>query len=338
MKSSAAQDTVKSILTPCPPWLRNDAKALLTRAEQGRLPHALLITGISGIGKQAFAQWLAEALLCRTPTEQGACGDCGSCHQLLAASHPDFRKLVPEGANAAIKIDPVRELVGWMQLTANQGSYRIALLEQADTLNRNAANGLLKTLEEPSNHAVLILTATRIGSLPATIRSRCQKITLKMQDRAAALGWMEEQLNGQLKNPELALQEAGGGPFAASLAVDDTQAEAHSLLLAAWSDLFLHKGSVGLISDSLSKLETTLCLATFSRWTLLAAKQGANLQIGANPAVVEVISDTRERLENEQWFSLHDRLLQLHRSDSASFKTQTVLEGLFADIRLMTNG
>ena len=321
-------------LTPCPPWLLQDMSQLLDRSSRGRLPHALLLTGIAGIGKRAFSQCLAETLLCQKPSPKGACGECDACRQLLADSHPDFRKLVPEGANAAIKVDPVRALVEWLQLTASQSSYRIALLEQADTLNRNAANSLLKTLEEPGDHAVLILSATRAGALPATVRSRCQKITLKMTDQSAAIAW----LGGKVDDPALALLEASGGPYLALANASEEHLAAKELLLRAWHDLFLHKGSVGRISDSLSNLDTSLCLATFSRWCLVASKQREKLDVGLNPAVKQVISDTQERLEIEQWFTLYDRLLRLHRSDSASFKTQTVLEGLFADIRLMTNG
>lgn len=321
-------------LTACPPWLREEGAALMARSQEGRLPHAILLGGINGIGKRAFSQWLAESLLCRKRTEAGACGECDSCSQLTAGAHPDFRKLLPEGANAAIKVDPVRDLVEWLQLTASQGSYRIAVLERADTMNRNAANSLLKTLEEPSDHAVIILSATRTGALPATIRSRCQTINLKMHDRAAAVKWLSE----SIENPESALLEAGGGPYAALAMQNEDYLAARELLLKAWHDLFLHKGSVGRISDSLADLDTSLCLAMFSRWTLLAAKQGANLTVEANPAIVKVISETRDRLTNEQWFTLHERLLQLHRSDSASFKTQAVLEGMFADTRIMTNG
>ena len=321
-------------LTPCPPWLLQDMSGLLDRSSQGRLPHALLLSGIDGIGKRAFSQCLAETLLCQKPSAKGACGDCDSCSQLLADSHPDFRKLVPEGANAAIKVDPIRALVDWLQLTASQSSYRIALLEQADTLNRNAANSLLKTLEEPGDHAVLILSATRAGALPATVRSRCQKVTLKMADQSAAVQW----LTGKVDDPALALREASGGPYLALANASEETAAAKELLLKAWHDLFMHKGSVGRISDSLSHLDTAMCLATFSRWCLVASKQLEKLDVGVNPAVKQVISETQERLKSEQWFTLYDRLLRLHRSDSASFKTQTVLEGLFADIRLMTNG
>jgi len=319
--------------TPCPPWLYPDARNLLAAVDDRRLHHALLISGIDGIGKQAFCQWLVEALLCSQRNELGACGQCGACRQLLVDAHPDYLAIHPEGANDGIKIDTVRELVDWLQLTAGQNSYRVAMIHEANGLNTYSANSLLKTLEEPADNAVLILCAVRIGALPATVRSRCQKITLKMSDRAAAVNWLAEHCD----EPEQALLEAGGGPFAAIRHLEGEYQDARRLLLAAWTDLFLHKGSVGRIADSLAKLESSDCLATFASWCVLASKQMNRVTISASPAVNLAISETRDRLRPEQWFTLHDRLLQLHRSDSASFKTQTVLEGLFADIRLMIN-
>ncbi|MFK8079367.1 MAG: DNA polymerase III subunit delta' [Granulosicoccus sp.] len=321
-------------LTTCPPWLYADAQTLLAAANQGRLHHALLLSGMEGIGKRNFCQWLAEALLCRERNERGACGQCSSCRQLLADAHPDFLPVHPEGANGGIKIDTVRELVDWLQLTAGQRSYRVALIAEANGLNRHSANSLLKTLEEPADNAILILCARRPGALPATVRSRCQKITLKLGDKEAAVDWLGQHFT----EPEQALAEAGGGPLAALSQLDEDYQETQKLLLTAWTDLFLHKGSVGRIADSLARLDSADCLATFAKWCVMASKQSHEVSIEANPMVTLAIAETRDRLKIEQWFTLHDRLLQLHRSDSASFKTQTVLEGLFADIRLKTNG
>lgn len=323
-----------SELTPCPAWLRQTAQSLMQAASQQRLHHALLITGIDGIGKSAFCLWLAQALLCTQRATKGdrigACGECAACKQVLAAAHSDFKAVEPEGANAGIKIDSIRELVSWLQLTAGQSSYRVALLSDANGLNRFAANSLLKTLEEPADNAVLILCVSRIGALPATVLSRCQKITLKIDDRQAAHRWLAEYVD----QPEQALIEAGGGPFAAVRQLDDSFILTQNLLLKAWTDLFLHKGSVGRIADSLSKLESGDCLTLFAAWCVLAAKNSAGVKFDANPAVALAIEATRNRLAPEQWFKLHERLLELHRTDSASFRTQVVLEGLFSDIRL----
>lgn len=321
-------------LTLCPTWLQQDAHSLLAMGKANRMHHALLLTGVEGIGKHEFAQWLVEALLCRQVTPEGACGQCEACSQLLADAHPEFRKLEPEGASLTIKIDAVRELVDWMQLTASANSFRIALISHADTLNTAAANSLLKTLEEPADNAVLVLCATRAGRLPATVRSRCRKLTLTMGDTDAAVDW----LSGRgISEPAQTLKDAGGAPLLALKHAHADHQQIVQLLIKAWSDLFLHKASVAKISDSLADLDTSECLATFSRWCVIAAKQSGGVSTGTNPAVQEAISVSQNCLSTEQWFKLHDRLLQLHRSDSASFKTKTVLEGLFADIRIIIN-
>ncbi len=321
-------------LTRCPAWLLQQAQSLMQAASQQRLHHALLITGIDGIGKSAFTLWLAQALLCNqrvtTGDRIGACGECAACTQVLAQSHPDFKAVEPEGANAGIKIDSIRELVSWLQLTAGQSSYRVALLSDANGLNRFAANSLLKTLEEPADNAVLILCASRIGALPATVLSRCQKITLKIDDQQAAHQWLADYVDA----PEQALIEAGGGPFEVVRQLDEQFILTQNLLLKAWTDLFLHKGSVGRVADSLSKLDSATCLTHFASWCVMAAKNCAEVQFGANAAVALAVTETRDRLAPAQWFTLHERLLELHRTDSASFRTQVVLEGLFSDIRL----
>ncbi len=325
---------MQNALTPCPPWLYADARQLMAAANQQRLHHALLITGIDGIGKKVFCAWLAEALLCSQRTAMGACGQCPACRQVMADAHPDFKRVEPEGANAGIKIDTVRSLVDWLQLTAGQDSYRVALMSDANGLNRHSANSLLKTLEEPADNAVLILGSARIGALPATVRSRCQKITLKLGDKEAALQWLKDYSSDPLQ----ILMEAGGGPYAALRYLDEEHQAARKLLAQAWNDLFLHKGSVGRIADSIAKLEAQFCLAMFAKWCVLAAKQVCNVPIDDQLTVSQMLAETQNRLSSEQWFTLHDRLLHLHRSDSASFKTQTVLEGFFADTRLMING
>ncbi len=322
-------------LTPCPPWLLDHWRDVYRRHEQGQLPHALLFTGMRGVGKKQFVRFVAESLLCRNCSEIGACGKCDSCAQLTAGAHAEFSVLLPEGAAMNIKVDSVRELVSWLQLSAPPGRYRCALIDTADAMNRNAANSLLKTLEEPGERAVLLLAADRPGSLPATIRSRCQATNLSLRDTSAAITWLEEQ---GMDDAQAHLSRARVGPIALLEQLSDEWIESEQLLQKAWKDLFLMRASVGKIVDSISGLPTTRCLRNFSNWTLMANKRQLNLPIGADHATSELISEVHDGLDSEQWFALYDRMQQLYRSDSASFKTQTVLEGLFADIRTMTQG
>ncbi len=323
-------------LTACPPWLLEHWQAIFQRHEQGKLPHALLFTGAQGLGKKRFVRFVAESLLClNCSPATGACGSCDSCAQLTAGAHPEFSTLMPEGASMNIKVDSIRELVNWLQLSAPPGRYRAALIDQADAMNRNAANSLLKTLEEPGERALLILSADRPGDLPATVRSRCQSTVLNVADKSAAINWLAEQ---GVAGAEDQLAYSRVGPYALLEQSTDVWQESEQRLQKAWKDLFLMRASVGKIVDSLSDLPVRRSLGQFSHWTLLATKMGQNLSVGADHATSELISEVHTGLDSEQWFSLYDRIQQLYRSDSASFKSQTVLEGLFADIRLMTQG
>jgi len=249
---------------------------------------------------------------------------------LLADAQPDYRELQPEGASLTIRIDPVRALVDWLQLTAQGGGYRAALLLGADTMNRNAANALLKTLEEPGERGLLVLVADRVAALPATVRSRCQLLVLPAGERAVALDW----LAGRVPDPVAALDRARGRPFAALEAFDETRERDMALLLKAWQDLFLHRGSIGRIVDSVADLSTARCLEAFSHWTALVLRHRAGLSSGADPELDAAIVAVAPHLDTEGWFALHDSLARLHRGDGASFRTRNVLEGLLSETRL----
>ncbi len=321
-------------LTPCPPWLLGHWQDVYKRHEQGSLPHALLFTGMPGIGKKQFVRFVAEALLCRhTNAQTGACGQCDACAQIQAGAHAELKVLNPEGAAMNIKVDAVRDLVVWLQLSAPRDQYRVALLDTADAMNHNAANSLLKTLEEPGERAVLILAADKPGSLPATVRSRCQSTNLTLRDQPAAINWLTEQ---GISDAAEQLVHANVGPLVLVERNSGEWQASRQALQKAWLDLFLMRASIGKIVDSVSDLPTTQCLSHFSHWAMLANKKHLNLPIGADPATTELVSEVHQGLDSEQWFSLYDRMQALYRSDSASFKTQTVLEGLFADIRTMT--
>lgn len=322
-----------------PPWLTEAGARLRQREAGGRLPHALLIAGPPGMGKRLFARWFAQSLLCHAPSESGACQRCPSCSQWLVEAHPDYRELLPDGVG--IKVDAVRALLGWQQMAAPAGRWRVALLDGADTLNRNAANALLKTLEEPAAGALLLLVADRPARLPATVRSRCQSVLLGDADAALAQAWLHEQAKARGLGdivPAALLARASGAPLAALALAEPAAIAARELIDKAWLDAFLMRGSVGRISDSLSELDTRTCLAAFSRLCALALRQRAGLPAGPDPAEQAVVSQVADRLNDEQWFTVRDRLQRLHRIDGPSFKTQTVLEGLFADIRLTLTG
>lgn len=196
-------------------WLQPAWQALVQSRQRQRLAHALLLSGPAGIGKSVFATGLAAALLCQQPRESGlACGECPACRLFSAGTHPDFFPLGPEETGKPIRVDPVRALCQELAMTSHRAGYKVALINPADALNVNAANSLLKTLEEPTDNTLIILVTDRPGRLPATIRSRCQQQRLPLPSSALAERWLTERV-GEGADPHALLALAGGAPLLA---------------------------------------------------------------------------------------------------------------------------
>jgi DNA polymerase III subunit delta' len=172
------------------------AKVLLSRSlAAGRTPHAYLFRGPDGVGKQLFARRLAATLNCRQTHGGAACGICPSCLKFRSGNHPDFVAIRPE--QGSIKIDRIRELIKALSYPPYESAVRVVLLEDIHTMRREAANSLLKTLEEPPENNLLILTAESSKSILPTISSRCQCIPffpLSQQDTVKILRAQAEDL------------------------------------------------------------------------------------------------------------------------------------------------
>lgn len=151
------------------------AKRLMTRClGSGRISHAYIFRGPDGVGKQLFARGVAAALNCREGDGVSACGLCPSCRKFISGNQPDFVVVRPD--KGAIKIAQIRETIRLLDYPPYESRYRVVLLEDVHTMRAEAANSLLKTLEEPPADNVLILTADGSRDLLATIGSRCQII------------------------------------------------------------------------------------------------------------------------------------------------------------------
>jgi DNA polymerase III subunit delta' len=219
------------------PW-QNGAWQQLQQLRE-RLPHAILFHGAEGIGKTIFAERFAQSLLCQTPLADGQpCGACDSCGWFDQYSHPDYRRVRPEaledepageaedGAEAAdgkkskstkapskeIKIDQIRALADFMNISTHRQGMRVVMLYPAEALNTAAANALLKTLEEPPPHTMFLLVSNSVERLLPTILSRCRKFALSMPGPQEALAWLKQQ---EIADADGWLAEQGGAPLAA---------------------------------------------------------------------------------------------------------------------------
>ena len=201
-------------MTDLYPWLEPCRLTIATALAQGRLPHALLLTGLPGLGKGVLADVIAQQLLCVAASPaSGPCGRCTACAQLSAGTHPDYIKVELEEDASVVKIDQIRSLAEKLSLSSHQGGYKVVTLNPADSMNINAANSLLKTLEEPSDNTVLVLVCERPSQLPATVRSRCQLLRVDVPGQEVALQWLAGQgIEGPAKTY---LQMAHGAPLEA---------------------------------------------------------------------------------------------------------------------------
>ncbi len=194
------------------PWLAAAREAIIGAVQDDRLPQALLLQGIPGLGKSGLAEWIARYALCDHPGVD-ACGQCPACQFYQADNHPDLLRVGVEEGKKQIAIDSIREMIGALALSSYRGRRKVAVVQPADALNVNGANALLKTLEEPSGSALLILVAVRPERLPATIASRCQRVKLKAPADDVARTWLMQQ--GGDQDWTLPLTLSAGAPLAA---------------------------------------------------------------------------------------------------------------------------
>lgn len=237
--------------------------ALTRSLSANRVAHAYLFEGPEGCGRRITALALIQVLFCRQPVDENACGSCPSCRKLATGNHPDLQLLSPLPDKRDISIEQVRELQQVLSLRPYEATRKACLIEPADRMNEKSANALLKTLEEPPGHAIIILLTTQADLLLATIRSRCQHLRFSpLQDQV-----IEELMQQNGFEPALAAKLAplaeGSIERALTLDGEGDEARRHELLTClAQTDT----GQINTIFDAAESLsssrEETLVLCT----------------------------------------------------------------------------
>lgn len=194
------------------PWLASARDSLRAALVADRLPAALLIRIAPGLGGDWLAMWCAAALFCRVGQAGVPCGSCIDCKRVAANEQPDLLLMAPLDDAKEIKVDQVREMSRELALTSHSGRRKVVIITPAERLNRNAANALLKTLEEPAGAATIMLVTGEPSRLPQTVQSRCMRVTLPPPPREHLLRWLVSR-GGNAADWAAALDLHGGRPL-----------------------------------------------------------------------------------------------------------------------------
>lgn len=289
-----------------PSWQQRPYAQACEAIDAGRLAHGMLFCGPAQLGKRAVAERLAQRLLCTARGADGdPCGGCRSCRLFAAGTHPDYRFISfvmnKEGTRlrTEIVIEQIRELSEKLTLTPQYGGAQVVILDPADAINHAGCNALLKTLEEPVPGRYLWLVSANPARLPATIRSRCQKLEFRLPPRDAALAW---------------LIARGHKQAAASEALD--AARGHPGLADAWQQ----DGSVRLRRDVAADLEKLskgelAVIETAQRWTA-DERAALRLRFAADLALAEAagLTEPARTRSLAAWFDAANRTRDLLRT------------------------
>jgi DNA polymerase-3 subunit delta' len=312
-----------------PGWLDPQIARLGNAYCAGRLPHALLIHEAPDAGGEWLAGWAARMVLCSNRGE-APCGRCVSCQRARQEQHPDLA-LVRPLESTQIRIEQVRELAAELALTAHQGGYKVAILSPADSMNRFAANALLKTLEEPIGGTLLILVASQPSRLPATILSRCQRVRIRAPERSEAVAWLEATRGAG--EWERVLAVLGSAPMAAAAADPAAVIEIAAEVRRGLEEALAGAGDPVATAERWARSELPLRLKCVENW-LTERIRG---HVSAGSLFTEVRAGTHPRGQGEsldlrQLFGLLDTLQEFKSSFDAPINRGLALESLLRSL------
>ncbi|HZF15188.1 MAG TPA: DNA polymerase III subunit delta' [Steroidobacteraceae bacterium] len=324
--------------TDLPPWLDGAQRVLEEAFSGARPPHALLLRAAEGLGADWLATWIAARVLCQASAGR-PCGICKSCSAIERGNHPDLFRVSPLEDSKQIRIDEVRELGADLALKSHQGGYKVAIVHPAEALNVNAANALLKTLEEPSGDTLLVLVTHRRARLPATIVSRCQQLNVPAPSTADATAWLEREFPGG--EGAAALRFARGAPLrAAELAARNFAALDREML-----DLVgrLERGALDIpaVSDQWTRSakadlpDRTLWLETWVTENVLRAMAGAD---SGGAQAISGLPAANETLKIRGLYRVLDHLRRMKIVSQSSLNMTMAVESLLLDLETALAG
>ncbi len=304
------------------PWLKQLSESWRASVRQDRAPHALMLLGAEGTGKRCAAAWLARCRLGMSALESEP------QYPLSIPEHADLRWLSPPEDKHTVGIEQIRELVAVMSLTSYSGGGKVAVIDPANAMTANATNSLLKTLEEPPGDALLVLIADRVGRLPATIFSRCQRVNVPLPAAAVSLPWLQRlPLSGGPGGWPAALSAAGNAPLMAVKSIE--RMDETEMMARDFAALPERNASPLEVAGRWAKHEPEFVLGWLCRQVQLCILRvfgGLTAMPGAG-----VSDSVLQRIDRRNLFCYLDDIIRLRGQPAGSFNVQLNLESLLID-------
>ncbi len=302
-------------------WHQKSWDQLVIARNAKHLPHAILLAGAKGTGTQAFAQALVNSLLCESPLENyHACGECKGCRVRKGDVHPDYFQIAIEANKTQILIDQIRELNDFLHMSRSYLTSRVAFINPAEALNMNAANSLLKSLEEPANNSVIVLLTAQLSTLLPTIKSRCQILHLATPSKTIALQWLSEQ--SIQHSPEELLEMSSGKPLYA-LALDN---EEHFKRRNDFANDLLAVMMQQQSLTEISKKWQTASKDELLSWQIHWVQQ--LIKYPFNKVQAQAILQIPHVVDSAKLWQLYDQLIKLRRLAHTSLNAQLFIESM----------
>lgn len=309
------------------PWLMPQWQYLQQLKQQQHLPHALLFSGLAGMGKQDLAMQFAQSLLCARPTDAGmACSSCESCRLWQANTHPDFFGICSDDGHS-LKIDDIRKVIQQFHQHTHTSAYRVLIISPAELMTRGAANALLKTLEEPSGQSLIILVSHQLTAVPPTIRSRCQRLDFPAHTQLPAKQQFLAERLPQADATNL-LRYSEGAPLTALALAEPEVLENRQTFLALMEALCTKQHDPVSAAESLQSFNFQHIVAWLQRFLhdLIAYSQGIAKDFLIDADIVCRIVRNHYSFDARKLYPILDRLNELHRLSYSSVNLNVQLQ------------
>ena len=321
------------------PWQKDSWQKYVEYLRCKRLIHAILVSGPPAIGKMEFCLSYIQRMNCLAPVaHQLPCGVCESCHLISVGTHPDVRLVnVDKGEGAErfeqIKVDDIRKVSQFMSLSCQYGRYKTVCINQADRMNINAANALLKTLEEPPSGSVLFLVSDRADCLPATVKSRCQIWNFAVPDSELALQWLQEKAD----NPswQSLLAASGGRPLLAWELHNSGLGDMRTAFFDHMSKFVKGQESVTEVSRRFQNESTEKVVSWLQSWCgdLIRYRFNKSSNTFENMDMIKCLRDIAGQMDLQAMLDCMERLAEARRIARAPLNRRLLIEDMLIQCR-----